>query len=132
MEKQTETAAKKWHYHNRQRFQRDAKRIGHRLSLAMAEEEDALLWSKYKAVLDKWREFELSIGNEKLIAPLRRTDFRKPVFDEVYLQMTRQLKELYAQLNSSHSSDERHKIKEQIKALQQQRQEAASYMLRDE
>ncbi len=86
------------YYHARDEFSERCKRLGHCLSLAENEEEDAHYWKLYNSTLKRWRRLKIpETVPDTIPAPLLRKTFYRPVFNEEYVMYTRQLKQLYKQ-----------------------------------
>ena len=116
----------------RSKYMREAKQIGQKLQLATTEEEDALQWEKYKKVMKRWRALKKPEG----ISHGDDTEFQsylnqKPEFNEAYVELTLQLKELYRQMNQAKSKRERCEIEDKIRAMKKKRAVSTTYTVRD-
>lgn len=123
---------KRLYYAMRSKYMREAKQIGHKLSLATTEEEDALQWEKYRKVMKRWRSLKKPDG----IAHNNDAVFQsylnwKPEFNEAYVELTLQLKELYVQMNQAKSKQERCAIESKIHDLKKKRSASTTYTVRD-
>ena len=122
----------KYYYAMRGRFARATKQIGHKLSLATSEEEDALLWAKYEKVLKQWRDLEHSTGiSRREDWSLRQRRFWKPIFNETYIELTQQLNALYEQRSGMDPNEERNAIDAEIEAIKEKRKTATTYVDRE-
>ena len=123
---------KRFYYAMRSKYMREAKQIGQKLLLATTEEEDALQWEKYKKVMKRWRALKKPDG----ITHSDDTEFQsylnqKPEFNEAYVELTLQLKELYRQMNQAKSKQERYVIEDKIRVLKKKRSASTTYTIRD-
>ncbi len=123
---------KRFYYAMRSKYMREAKQIGQKLLLAATEEEDALQWEKYKKVMKRWRALKKPDG----IAHGNDTEFQsylnwKPAFNDAYVELTLQLKELYAQMNQANSKQERLIIEDKIRAMKKKRAATTTYTDRE-
>ena len=123
---------KRFYYAMRSKYMREAKQIGQKLQLATTEEEDALQWEKYKKVMKRWRALKKPEG----ISHGDDTEFQsylnqKPEFNEAYIELTLQLKELYRQMNQAKSKQERLVIEDKIRAVKKKRSVSTTYTVRD-
>ena len=113
-------------------LRREAKHIGHKLSLATCEEEDARLWEKYSKLIERSRELEIISGycdeNSKRIKDRLGC---KPVFDETYLTCTRELIRLNALLSATDDPKQRRRLYKEIDAKKKERWEISSYTNRE-
>lgn len=123
---------KKYYYTMRNRCMRDLKQIGQSLSLALTEEEDALLWEKYKKVLERWRRLERPEGvNHREDLRLRQNRFWRPVFNDEYIELTRQLTAIYDRKRGEKSKQEQNRIEEEIRAIKKKRYSVTTYYDRE-
>ena len=123
---------KRFYYAMRSKYMREAKQIGQKLLLATTEEEDALQWEKYKKVMKRWRALKKPDG----ITHSDDTEFQsylnqKPEFNDAYVELTLQLKELYRQMNQAKSKQERYVIEDKIRVLKKKRSASTTYTIRD-
>jgi len=113
-------------------LRREAKHIGHLLSLVTSEEDDARLWEKYTKVLERSQELEEMSGYSGESS--RRTTDKvscKPVFDEAYLSCTRELSRLYALLSITNDPKQRRQLHKEIDAKKKERWETSAYVNRE-
>lgn len=123
---------KRFYYAMRSRYLREAKQLGHRLSLAISDEEDAQHWEKYKKVLERWRALEIPEGvKHGNHATLNTQVFWKPEFNDEYVELTLQLKGLYAKMNQAKSKQERYALEDEIRALKKKRSSVTTYINRE-
>lgn len=123
---------KRFYYAMRGKYMREAKQISHKLSLATTDEEDALQWEKYKKVLKRWRALKKPEGvthNDDVMLHLHR--WTKPIFNDEYVALTMQLKELYRQMNQAKSKHERYQIEDKIHTVKKRRNAATTYIDRE-
>ena len=123
---------KRFYYAMRSKYMREAKQIGQKLMLATTDEEDALQWEKYKKVMKRWHALRKPDG----ITHSDDTEFQsylnqKPEFNEAYIELTLQLKELYRQMNQAKSKRERYEIEEKIREVKKKRSASTTYTVRD-
>ena len=123
---------KRFYYAMRNKYMREARQIGHKLMLATTEEEDALQWEKYCKVMKRWRSLKKPEG----ITHNDDTEFQsylnwKPEFNDTYVELTIQLKELYAQMNQAKSKRERYEIEDKIRAIKKKRLAVTTYADRE-
>ena len=123
---------KRFYYAMRSKYMREAKQIGQKLLLATTEEEDALQWEKYKKVMKRWRALKkpegITHGDDSGFQPYLNW---KPDFNEAYVELTLQLKELYAQMNQAKSRQERLVIEDKIRAMKKKRAATTTYTSRE-
>lgn len=122
---------KRLYYAARSKYMREAKQIGRKLSLATTEEEDSVLWEKYRKIMKRWRALKKPDG----INHSDDTEFQsylnwKPDFNDVYVEFTLQLKELHTQMNQAKSKQERLLIEDKIRTLKKKRSAATTYTIR--
>ena len=123
---------KKYYYAMRSKYQRMTKQIGHKLSLAMSDEEDALLWSKYKKTMDQWRALENPREGRSREESERNTrKYWKPVFNETYVEMTQMLVELYEKRSGMDPCEERDLIDAKIERIKEKRKTVTTYIDRE-
>lgn len=123
---------KRFYYAMRNKYMREAKQIGQKLMLATTDEEDALQWEKYKKIMKRWRALKKPDG----ITHGNDTEFQsylnqKPEFNDAYIELTLQLKELYRQMNQAKSKQERLAIEDKIRALKKKRLATTTYTDRE-
>ncbi len=122
---------KRFYYAMRSKYMREAKQIGHKLLLATTEEEDALQWEKYCKVMKRWRCLKKPDGiTHSDDAQFQSYLNQKPEFNDVYIELTLQLKELYAQMNQAKSKQERFLIEDKIRTLKKKRSASTTYTIR--
>ena len=123
---------KRFYYAMRSKYMREAKQIGHKLLLATTEEEDALQWEKYRKVMKRWRALKKPDGiTHSDDAQFRSYLNQKPEFNDAYVELTIQLKELYTQMNQAKSKRERCEIEDKIRAMKKKRAVSTTYTVRD-
>ena len=106
------------------------KEAGHRLSLAMTDEEDAERWKVYKDRIDTLQRMEGRIGYSGIYSITYKRTYYKPIFDDTYVAYTRELITLYDELANAEDGQHR-QIKKKIRDVRQKRREAAQYVMRD-
>ena len=119
------------YYNVQRRMNQAAKEAGHQLALAMSDEEDAVRWQTYKSIMEKWQKYERKHHlYDGFYSALHERTYYKPVFDETYINYTKQLKELYDA--EKHAEGKAHReIKDKIREVRRQRRESANYIMRD-
>lgn len=123
---------KRYYYAMRNRYARATKQIGHKLALALTEEEDAALWEKYRKVLEQWRTLENPEGtNRREEFMLRQRRFWKPVFNEDYVALTEMLVNLYGKRSGMEPSRERNSIDAEIERVKEKRKTVTVYIDRE-
>ena len=123
---------KRYYYAMRSRYMRELKQIGHKLSLAVTDEEDALQWEKYKTVIMRWRDLEIPEGVKQGTNTVLKTHvFWKPKFNDEYVELTIELKGLYAKMNRAKSKQERYDLEDEIRALKNKRSSVTTYIDRE-
>ncbi len=123
---------KRYYYAMRSRYMRELKQLGHKLSLATSDEEDAQLWEKYKKVLERWRALEIPEGvKHGNHSALNTQVFWKPEFNDEYVELTLQLKGLYSKLSRVNSVGEREALEDEIRALKKKRSSVTTYINRE-
>ena len=111
---------------------REAKQIGQKLLLATTEEEDALQWEKYQKVIKRWRALKKPDGiNHSDDEQFQSYLNQKPEFNDAYVELTMQLKELYTQMKQAKSKQERYMIEDKIRTVKKKRAAATTYTIRD-
>ena len=124
---------KRFYYAMRSKYMREAKQIGHKLSLAISEEEDALYWEKYKKVIERWRALEIPEGIKPgNYTALQTKEFWKPEFNPEYIALTIQLRELCIQLNKAKTKQECHVLENEIRTLKKKRSSVTTWTGRQE
>ena len=123
---------KRFYYAMRSKYMREARQIGHKLMLATTEEEDALQWEKYCKVMKRWR----SLKKPDSITHNDDTEFQsylnwKPEFNDAYVELTIQLKELYTLMNQAKTKQERYAAEDKIRDLKKKRSASTTYTVRD-
>ena len=123
---------KRFYYAMRSKYMREARQIGHKLQLATTEEEDALQWEKYCKVMKRWR----SLKKPDSITHNDDTEFQsylnwKPEFNDAYVELTIQLKELYTLMNQAKTKQERYAAEDKIRDLKKKRSASTTYTVRD-
>ena len=113
-------------------LRREAKSVGHWLSLVTCEEDDEKLWQKYSKLMARSKELEVISGyrDEKSFSTKAR-NYCKPVFDETYITITNELKKLYAMLSVTDDPAKRHMLYEKIAAKKKERWETFTYVSRE-
>lgn len=123
---------KRFYYAMRSKYMREAKQIGQKLMLATTDEEDALQWEKYKKVVKRWRALKkpdgITHGDDTAFQSYLN---RKPEFNDAYVELTLQLKDLYRQMNQAKSKRERYEIEEKIRTVKKKRSAATTYTDRE-
>ena len=120
---------KRYYYAMRSKYMREARQIRHRLSLATTDAEDALQWEQYQKVLRRWRALEIPEGVKAgKPAALQEQVFRKPVLNDAYIELTVQLKALYAERSRAKTRQERSAIEHRIRLLKKQRAVVTAYV----
>ncbi len=123
---------KRFYYAMRSKYMREAKQIGQKLMLATTDEEDALQWEKYKKVMKRWRALKKPDGITHSDDAVFQSHLnRKPEFNDVYVELTLQLKDLYRQMSQAKSKQERYMIEEKIRTVKKKRSESTTYTVRD-
>ena len=123
---------KRFYYAMRSKYMREAKQIGHKLLLATTEDEDALQWEKYRKVMKRWRALKKPDGiTHSDDAQFRSYLNQKPEFNDAYVELTIQLKELYTQMNQAKSKRERYEIEDKIRAIKKKRSAVTTYTDRE-
>ena len=123
---------KRFYYAMRSKYMREAKQIGHKLLLATNEEEDALQWEKYKKVMKRWRELKKPEGITHGEDVAFQTHWHwKPAFNDEYVALMQQLKELYSQMNRAKSKQERCMIEEKIRVVKRKRYAVTTFTDRE-
>ena len=123
---------KRFYYAMRSKYMREAKQIGQKLMLATTDEEDALQWEKYKKVMKRWRALKKPEGiTHSDDAQFQSYLNQKPEFNDAYVELTIQLKELYTQMNQAKSKQERYAAEDQIRDLKKKRSASTTYTVRD-
>ena len=123
---------KRFYYAMRSKYMREARQIGHKLQLATTEEEDAWQWEKYCKVMKRWRALKKPEG----ITHGEDTEFQsylnqKPEFNDAYVELTLQLKDLHRQMNQAKSKQERYVIEDKIRAVKKKRTAVTTYTDRE-
>ena len=121
---------KRFYYAMRSRYLREAKQTGHKLSLAVSDEEDALLWEKYKKIMERYRALKAPEGVRHEPA-VREHTFLKPVFNAEYIELTHELKGLYANFKGVKSEAERLCLEEKIRRLKRRRMTVTDFVDRE-
>lgn len=112
-------------------LRREAKRVGHKLSLAVSEEEDERLWKQYSQLMSRAREYEEKSGFfSEHKGRFRDRTHCKPVFDSAYVSLTNELIELYGQMKETEGK-EKLEILKQIEEKKRERWEKGSYVSRE-
>ena len=123
---------KRFYYAMRSKYMREAKQIGQKLLLATTEDEDALQWEKYRKVMKRWRALKkpdgITSGDD---AQFQSYLNQKPEFNDAYVELTMQLKELYTQMKQATSKQERYMIEDKIHTVKKKRAAATTYTIRD-
>ena len=123
---------KRFYYAMRSKYMREAKQIGQKLLLATTEEEDALQWEKYQKVIKRWRALKKPDGiNHSDDEQFQSYLNQKPEFNDAYVELTMQLKELYTQMKQAKSKQERYMIEDKIRTVKKKRAAATTYTIRD-
>jgi len=129
---QTDERKRRGQYYEARAMHHAAKCIGHKLSLAMTEEDDARLWRQYQAALDRWQRFSARAGCEsECNLAVKERIYYKPVFDETYLKLTAELTELYARMQREQSRAGRRQLRELIDLKKRERWEHAHFVRRE-
>ena len=129
---QTDERKRRSQYFEARAMHHTAKSIGHKLSLAMTEEDDARLWRQYRAALDRWQRFSVRAGCEcECNLAVKERVYYKPVFDETYLKLTAELTELYAQMQKEESRAGRRQIRALIDLKKRERGDSAHFVMRE-
>lgn len=122
---------KRFYYAMRGKYMREARQIGQKLQLAVTEEEDALWWEQYCKVMKRWRALKKPDGTEQNEAAEFQPHLnRKPEFNEAYVELTLQLKSLYARMNQTKSKQERLVIEDMIRGVKTARAASTVYTVR--
>lgn len=123
---------KRFYYAMRSKYMREASQIERKLTLAVTEEEDALLWEQYRKVMKRWRALKRpdSIPPDDAVGSLHPHLNRRPEFNDEYIELTVQLKTLYAQMNRMRSRSERYALENQIRIIKKKRAAATTYTIR--
>ena len=112
-------------------LRREAKRVGHKLSLAVSEEEVERLWKQYSQLMSRAREYEEMSGFfREHEGRFRDRTHCKPLFDSAYISLTNELIELYDQLHASKEA-KKGEILKQIEEKKRERWEKGSYVSRE-
>ena len=113
-------------------LRREAKHIGHLLSLVTNEEDDARLWEKYSKILKRSCELEIISGYGREDSDFFNNRMNcKPVFDDTYISCTTELKRLYNLLSVTDDPKQRRRLYEEINAKKKERWESSSYIDRE-
>ena len=123
---------KRYYYAMRNKYMRELKQIGHKLSLATSEAEDEMYWEKYRKVLKRWRDLEIPEGvKHRSEMALQTQKFRKPEITEEYVALTNQLKVLYSQIKQAKGKEEFDSFEKQIQELKKRRVAITHYTDRE-
>lgn len=122
---------KRFYYAMRSKYMREAKQIGQKLMLATTDEEDALQWEKYKKVMKRWRALKKPDGitHSDDIAFQSYLNW-KPEFNEVYVELTLQIKDLYARMKQAKTKQECCAIEDKIRGLKKKHTASTTYTVR--
>jgi len=113
-------------------LRREAKSVGHKLFLATSEEDDARLWEKYSKLLQRARELEIKSGYSTEDSPrIKCRDYCKPVFDEAYIALTKELLLLNERMRMTGSAGEKRQLCKKIEAVKQKRWRTARFVDRE-
>ena len=113
------------------RARRDARRVGHWLSLALNEEEYEKLSAQYEKLMERWRKLERITRGDGFENKSEERIRLKPVFDEEYVRQTRSLIRLNEQMRSEKDPIRRQKLYEDIDKKKYERWRTAQFVDRE-
>ena len=96
------------------RARRDARRVGHSLSLALNEEEYERLLAQYEKLMERWRSLERRTRGDRFEDRSGEQIRLKPVFDDEYVRQTHGLIRLNEQVRGENDPYRKRKLYEEI------------------
>ena len=113
---------KRYYYAMRSKYDRELKQIGRKLDFALSKEEDSLLWEQFKKVLSRRKKLVIPEGLKfEKEEESWSIWFSQPDFSEMYIELTKEIRDIYAKKSAARTEEERREIDREVKKLLKQR-----------